>query len=176
MRFFPEPDSPALAPFTQAFLRVMFAHVSFEHRVADLAEVITLELGFGETTALFWSAKERPKKFRKLCTQYQRKHVGGLPEADAIAEYFDEAFLLCGDRNWLAHGLWWRFDANTGVIDVHAVRVRPGELLNREFTVEQIERIATAFADVEVELWKLQKAIEDRLPPEPLPPELSDAV
>jgi hypothetical protein len=62
------------------------------------------------------------------------------------------------------------------VIDVHAVRVQPGELLNREFTVGQIERIATAFADVEVELWKLQNAIEDRLPPEPLPPELSDAV
>jgi hypothetical protein len=64
MRFFPEPNSPELVPFTKAFLRVMFAHVGFEHRVADLAEVITLEFGFGETTALVWSAKERPKKFR----------------------------------------------------------------------------------------------------------------
>ena len=131
-------------------------------------------LGFGETTALFWSAKERSKKFRRLCTQYQGKHAGGLPEADAIVQCFDEAYALCSDRNWLAHGLWWRFDANTGVLDVHAVRVQPDELLNREFTVEQIERIATAFADVEVELWKLQTAIEDRLPQEPLPPELSD--
>ena len=171
MRFFPEPNSPELAPFTQAFLRVMFAHVGFDHRVADLAEVLTLEFGFGETTALVWPAKERPKKFRNA--QHQGKHAGGLPEADAIVQCFDEAYLLCSDRNWLVHGLWWRFDANIGAIDVHAVRVRPGELLNREFTVEQIERVATAFADVEVKLSKLQSAIEDRLPREPLPPELS---
>ena len=58
MRFFPEPDSPDLAPFTQAFLRMMFAHVEFERRVADLAGVITLTPGFGDT--LVWSAKDRP--------------------------------------------------------------------------------------------------------------------
>jgi hypothetical protein len=84
----------------------------------------------------------------------------------------DEAFPLCKDRNWLTHGVWWRFDAN--MIDVHAVRIRDDEPLSREFTAEQIEQLAESFKDVEVELWKLQSAIEARLPPEPLPPELSE--
>ena len=170
MRFFPEPDSPDLEPFTRAFLRMMFAHVEFERRVAELADVITLDPGFGET--LFWSAKDRPKKFGKLCAENQSKHPGGLPEADAIVRCFEEAFPLCSERNWLAHGVWWRFDANVGLVDVHAVRIRPDEPLSREFTAEQIQRVAECFIDVEVELWKLQRAIEARLPHEPLPREL----
>ena len=172
MRFFPEPDSPDLAPYTQTFLRMMFAHVDFERRVAELADAITLDLRYGET--LVWSAKERPKEFGKLCAQNQSKHPGGLPEADAIVRCFDEAFPLCNDRNWLAHGVWWRFDANVGLIDVHAVRLRSDEPLSREFTAEQIQRVADSFADLEVKLWQLQRAIEARLPYEPLPSELSD--
>jgi hypothetical protein len=166
MRFFPDPDSPDLAPFTQAFLRMMFAHVEFERRVAELADVITLDPGFGET--LVWSAKDRPKKFGKLCAQNESEHPGGLPEADVRC--FDEAFPLCNDRNWLAHGVWWRFDSNVGLIDVHAVRIRRDEPLSREFTAEQIQRVADSFTDVEVELWKLQRAIEARLPHEPFYP------
>ena len=84
MRFFPEPDSSEIAPFTHAFLHMMFAHVEFERRIADLAVVITLDPGFGETKATIWSAKERPEKFDKLCSDNQSKHPGGLPEADAI--------------------------------------------------------------------------------------------
>src|SRR5262249_42202997 len=149
---------------------MMFAHVEFERRVAELADVIALSLGFGETKALVWSAKDRPKRFGKLCAQYQSKHPSGLPETDAIVRCFDEAFPLCNDRNWLAHGVWWRFDANFDLLDVHTVRVRCNEPPPGEFTVEQIQRIADAFADVEVELWKLQRAIEDRLPPDCWPP------
>ena len=165
MHFFPEPNSPEIAPFTQAFLRVMFAHVEFERRVAELADAITVNLGFGETEVLVWSAKDRARKFGKLCAENQSKHPGGLPEADTIVRCFDEAFPLCNDRNWLAHGVWWRFDASGGLIDVHAVRIRAEEPLSREFTVEQIERVADSFTDIEIELWRLQQAIEARLPP-----------
>lgn len=168
--YFPEPDHPDLAPFTRAFLRMMFAHVEFERRVAELADLITLTLGFGET--LVCSAKDRPKKFGKLCGENQSKHLGGLPEAGAIVRCLDEAFHLCNDRNWLAHGVWWRLDGN--VIDVHAVRSRSDEPVNREFTAEQIQQVANSFLDIQAELWKLQRAINERLPPELLPPEYSE--
>jgi hypothetical protein len=172
--FFPEPDSPALVPFTRAFMRMMFAHVEFERRVADLADVITLTPGFGETKAVAWSAKERPKRFASLCVQNHNQHPRGLPEVDAIAKLLDEAFGLCNERNWLAHGVWWRIDTDAGLIDVRAVRAREQEPLRREFTVEQVQQIAESFKDVEAELFKLQAAIEARLPQEPLPPELQD--
>ena len=44
----------------------------------------------------------------------------------------------------------------------------------RDFTADTIQRIATTFDDLEADLYKLQAAIEARLPPEPLPPELLD--
>jgi hypothetical protein len=161
--FLPEPDSPELGPFTRAFMRMMCAHVEFERRVAELANVVTLTPGFGETKALGWFAKERPKKFTALCTQNHKKHPSGLPEADAIARLLDEAFHLCNERNWLALGVWWRIDTVAGIIDVHAARIREEEPLGREFTVDQIQQIAESFKDVEAELWRLQRAIQDRL-------------
>ena len=170
--FLPEPDSPELGPFTRAFMHMMFAHVEFERRLAELADMITLTPGFGETE-LLGSARERPKKFTALCAKNHNKHPGGLPEADDIAKLLDEASQLCNERNWLAHGVWWRIDTVAGIIDVHAVRVREGEPPSREFTVDQIQQVAESFKDVEVELWKLQRTIEVRLPPQPLPPKLS---
>jgi hypothetical protein len=160
--FLPEPDSPELGPFTRAFMHMMFAHVEFERRVAELANVVTLTAGFGETEAL-GSAKERPKRFTELCAKNHNKHPGGLPEADAIAKLLDEAFRLCNERNWLAHGIWWRIDTVAGIIDVHAVRPRKEGPLSREFTVNHIQQIAESFKDVEAELWKLQRAIQARL-------------
>lgn len=59
---------------------------------------------------------------------------------------------LCSDRNWLTDGVWWRFDANAGSIDVHAVRIRSDEPLSRVFTAEQIQRVADSLTDIEVEL------------------------
>jgi hypothetical protein len=56
---------------------------------------------------------------------------------------------------------------------VRAAKVRSREDPHRDFTAEGIQRIATAFDDLEIELYKLQAAIKARLPPEPLPPELS---
>ena len=170
---FPEPDSPELGPFTRAFMHMMFAHVEFERRVAELAGVITLKSDFGKT--LSWRANERPKKFKDLCARNQSKHRDGLPEADAIVRRLWDAFVLCNERNWLAHGVWWRIDTNVGLIDVHTVRVpkKNEGPPSRKFTVEQIQQIAESFKDVEAELWKLQRAIEARLPQEPLPPDPS---
>jgi hypothetical protein len=165
--FLPEPDSPELGPFTRAFMRMMFAHAEFERRVAELADVITLTPGFAETESL-GCAKERPKKFTALCAKNYNKHPGGLQEADAIAKLLDKAFRICNERNWLAHGVWWRIDTVAGIIDVHAVRARKEEPPSREFTVHQIQQIAESFKDVEAELYKLQAKIESRLVPEPL--------
>jgi hypothetical protein len=163
-RFFPETDSPALAPFTRAFMAMMFAHMEFERRVADLAEVITLDPRFGETKATVWSAKDRPEKLGKLCADHQCKHLGGLPEGDAIVRCLDEAFDLCKDRNWLAHGVWWRIDTDAGLIDVHAVRIRDDEPLSREFTVAAINggprlRIQLTIGQYTrvLELWRSQE-------------------
>jgi len=168
----PEPDSPGISPFTRAFMRMMFAHVEFERRVAELADVITLTPGFGETGAL-GVRKRAAEKFTALCAKNYNKHPGGLPEADAIAKLLDKAFRICNERNSLAHDVWWRIDTIAGIIDVHAIRARKEKPLTREFTVHRIQQIAESFKDVEAEFYKLQAKIESRLVPEPLPTEPS---
>jgi hypothetical protein len=120
--------------------------------VAELADMITLTPGFGETE-LLGSARERPKKFTALCAKNHNKHPGGLPEADDIAKLLDEASRLCNERNWLAHGVWWRIDTVAGIIGVHAVRVREGEPPSREFTVDQIQQLTTDLAPVRSGSW-----------------------
>jgi hypothetical protein len=85
-----------------------------------------------------------------------------------------EAFPLCNERNLLTHGIWWGLDPEAGVVNVRAAKVRPKEDPHRDFTADTIQRIATTFDDLEADLYKLQAAIEARLPPEPLPPELLD--
>lgn len=121
-----------------------------------------------------WSAKDRSDKFRKLCVDNEGKHPDGLPDADALVRWLDEAFPLCRDRNLLVHGVWWAFDVNAHTLEVHTMRTRNNGPLGRAFTVEQIRQLAELFKDVEVELWKLQSAIEARLPSEPLQPELCE--
>ena len=64
--YFPDADEPALQPFTQAFVGLMFAHAAFERRVSDLMGVITGVYGFGECPENQWKADERPKRMRKL--------------------------------------------------------------------------------------------------------------
>ena len=174
MRFFPEPDSSEIAPFTHAFLHMMFAHVEFERRIADLAVVITLDPGFGETKATIWSAKERPEKFDKLCSDNQSKHPGGLPEADAIVRCSRQGVTplqgpeLAGPRRLVE--IWCEHRRDRRARRAHS-RWRTAEpRVHRR----QIQRVADSFIDVEIELWKLQSAIEHRLPREPMPPELSE--
>jgi len=166
MRLFPDADDPDLVPFARTFVRMMFAHAEFEHRVSELVNVITRDPDFGEDPANRWSAKDRHKKVRKICDQNQSQHPAGLPETDAIVRCLDEAFPLCNERNLLAHGIWWLFNAEAGQITVRAATLRPGEEPHRDFTVDEIQKIAVAFGDLEADLYKLQAAIEARLAPE----------
>ena len=170
--FLPEPDSPELGPFTRAFMHMMFAHVEFERRLAELADMITLTPGFGETE-LLGSARERPKSSRRCAPKITTSILVACRRLTTSRNFSMRHSELCNERNWLAHGVWWRIDTVAGIIDVHAVRVREGEPPSREFTVDQIQQVAESFKDVEVELWKLQRTIEVRLPPQPLPPKLS---
>ncbi len=102
--YFPDADDPALQPFTQAFVRMMFAHAAFERRVSDLMGVITGDLGFGERREnALWPADERPKRMKKLIKQH---HPSGLPETANIVACLASAISPCWGRNALAHGTW----------------------------------------------------------------------
>ena len=99
--YFPEADEPALQPFTQSFVQLMFAHAAFERRVSDLMGIITGVVGFGERPENQWKADQRPKRMRKLITEHR---PDGLAETDAIAACLKRSISFCRDRNLLAHG------------------------------------------------------------------------
>lgn len=160
--FFPDADDERLQPFARAFVRLMFAHSEFEHRVSHLLGIITGEPDFGERPGNGMSAKDRPKIVRKLCDKHAAAHPGGLPERNDIAERLRRAIPLCKERNRLAHGVWWQFNIGVGVVTVRAATIRRGEEQHRDFTVAEIAQLADAFHDLEVDLWKLQTSIEAR--------------
>ncbi len=159
--YFPEADDPALQPFTQAFVGLMFAHAAFERRVSELMDVITCDDGFGERPKNQWTADQRPKRMRRLIRDYR---PDGLPETDAIVAWLKRAIPFCRDRNLLAHGTWWEFDTDANAITVRSGVERPSESQHRRFTVPDIQGVAASLDELEVELWKLQRAIEARPP------------
>jgi hypothetical protein len=160
-RPFPDPDDPHLIPFTRAFVRMMFAHAEFEHRVSDLVSVIARCHGFGEKPENRWPARARPGKVKQLVAE----HRGGLPEVDNITDYLQRSIALCDQRNLLAHGTWWELDVEAGLITVRSGTTRPGEEQHRQFTIDEIQRVADALGDLEVELYKIQRAIQVCDPP-----------
>jgi hypothetical protein len=163
MHYFPEPDDEKIAPFARAFITMMFAHAEFEHRLSDLLNVITR----GEKVKKRWPAKDRAEGIKELCAASESKHPNGLQETEAIAQCLTAAFPLCNGRNWLAHGIWWKFDEEAGRITVHGDKVPLDEEEERQFTVGEIHRIAADFKNLEAELYGLQRAIDRRLPPDP---------
>ena len=82
--YFPEANEPALQPFTQAFVSMMFAHAAFERRVSDLMGIITGVVDFGERPENQWKADDRPKRMKRLIREH---HPDGLPETKAIVAY-----------------------------------------------------------------------------------------
>ena len=60
--YLPDANEPALQPFTQTFVGMMFAHAAFEHRVSDLMEVITGVKGFGDRSENQWKVDDRPRR------------------------------------------------------------------------------------------------------------------
>jgi hypothetical protein len=155
--YFPDADEPFLQPFTMAFIRLMFAHAAFERRVSDLMDAITGDIGFGERPSSRWPADKRPKLMKKLINEH---HSEGLPETADIVASLKRSISFCRDRNLLAHGSWWEFNVDT--ITVRSGVEWPEQDRHRTFTVAEIQGTATSLDDLEVELWKLQRAIQTR--------------
>jgi len=140
---------------------MMFAHAAFEHRVSNLLNVITGIVGFGERPDSRWSVDKRPKRVKKLITEYR---PDGLPETADIVACLKRSISFFRDRNLLAHGSWWEFDVDADTITVRSGVERPKEDQHRTFTVAEIEDTANSLEELEVELWKLQRAIEAGAP------------
>jgi hypothetical protein len=68
--YFPDADEPALQPFTQAFVGMMFAHAAFERRVSELMGIITGIVDFGERPENQWKADDRPKRMKRLIREH----------------------------------------------------------------------------------------------------------
>jgi hypothetical protein len=156
--YFPDADEPALQPFTQSFVRLMFAHAAFERRVSDLMGVITGVVGFGERPEAQWKADERPKRIKRLIRDHR---PDGLPETDAIVACLKRSISFCRTRNLLAHGSWWEFAADT--ITVRSGIAREGQDQHQALTCD-IQHAAMSLDELEVELSKLQSAVEARSP------------
>jgi hypothetical protein len=161
--YFPDADEPALQPFTQAFVGLMFAHAAFEHRVSDLMDVITGVAGFGERPKNQWSADQRPKRMKRLIREHR---PDGLPETEAIVACLKRSIPFSRTRNLLALGKWWEFDLEASAITVRSGVAWPNQEQHRPLTVADIRDVVTSLDTLEVELWRIQSAIEDR----PRPP------
>ena len=159
--YFPDADEPALQPFTQSFIQLMFAHAAFEHRVSDLMGIITGVVGFGERPENQWKADERPKRMKRLIKEHR---LDGLPETEAIVACLKRSVSVCRTRNLLAHGSWWEFDIDANTITVRSGIARANQDRHRTLAVADIGHAATSLDELEVELWKLQRAIEARPP------------
>jgi hypothetical protein len=94
---------------------------------------------------------------KKLINEH---HSEGLPEAADIVASLKRSISFCRDRNLLAHGSWWEFNVDT--ITVRSGVEWPEQDRHRTFTVAEIQGTATSLDDLEVELWKLQRAIQTR--------------
>lgn len=80
----------------------------------------------------------------------------------AIKEQLDRSVRLYHLRNDLAHGHWWRFDPSNGSIEIRRDRTgRDGEQFVT-VTRAEIEEAADRFEDIEIDLFKIRRAIEDR--------------
>jgi hypothetical protein len=143
---------------------MMFAHTAFERRgVAGLQDAITRQPGFGEQRANQWATRQRPKLMVELIETERGK---GFPQTDEIAKLLTDAIDSCEQRNLLAHGEWWGFDRPTAAIIVRSgTRWEHPEIPpeHRRYTASNIEAVAAKLKDIEVELSKLIRAInEDR--------------
>jgi hypothetical protein len=157
--YFPDANEPALQPFTQAFVGMMFAHAAFERRVSELMGIITGIVGFGDRPENQWRTDQRPKRMKQLITEHRSE---GLPETDAIVECLKRSISPCRDRNLLAHGSWWEFDPNANTITVRSGIARTGQDQHQVLTLADIQHAAMSLDDLEVELGKLQSAVEAR--------------
>jgi hypothetical protein len=149
--YFPDADEPALQPFTQAFVGMMFAHAAFERRVSELMGLITGIVGFGERPENQLKAEDRPKRMKRLIRE---QHPDGLPETKAIVVHLKRSIPFCRDRNLLAHGNWWEFDIDANTITVRSGIARSGQEQHRPFTLANIQDAAASLDELEAERYR----------------------
>jgi hypothetical protein len=81
-------------------------------------------------------------------------------ETSEIGRILTDAIDLCDQRNLLAHGRWWRFDANTATIKIRGER--KGEPEFADYTESEILRIAMGLKMLTSDLYKVRREIEHR--------------
>ena len=154
MHYFPNADE--VGPFGRAFVSLMFACARLDRRVADLKDVITGKHGFGEKN--WWSARDRPKRLKKLIRENSNR-LGGLPPHDVkqMLALLKRAIAPCDLRNLLAHSHWWEFDSGNRIMTVRPEKLRRGQKRNPhpKIAVADIDRAANELIDIEIELYKL---------------------
>lgn len=160
-QYFPEPHE--VQPHAMAFVRMMFAHAKFEREVRTLQGVITGKPDFGERRCNQWGASDRPEKMANLIRDFDR--LGDVPEIDSIRKILKEAIDPCLARNTLAHGEWRSFDPATSVISVRSGTARTKDVrdMHSDWTADAIGKVADKLHDLEIELFKLRRTIEDRV-------------
>jgi hypothetical protein len=150
--YFPEIDDPSIIAFLIPFGRLMFGYANLDREIVDIVRAAT-----GKNDFIRRDASNVSNQVEKFIV----KHVGKIAEMKAIKEQLDRSVGLYHLRNDLAHGHWWRFDPINRSIEIRRDRSRDGE----QFVIvtrAQIEQAAVQFEDIEVDLFKIRRAIEAR--------------
>ena len=128
----------------------MFAYANLDREIADIVRAATGKNDFVRRDA---------SKVSNQAENFIVKHDAMIAEMSAIKERLDRSVTLFHLRNDLAHGHWWRFDPNSGSIEIRRDRCRDVEQFVT-VTRAQIEEAADRFEDIEVDLFKIRRTIE----------------
>ena len=148
--YFPKIDEPSIVAFLIPFGRLMFAYANLDREIADIVRAATGKNDFVRRDA---------SKVSNQVENFIVKHDAMIAEMSAIKERLDRSVTLFHLRNDLAHGHWWRFDSNSGSIEIRRDRCRDVEQFVT-VTRAQIEEAADRFEDIEVDLFKIRRTIE----------------
>ena len=150
--YFPKIDDPSIIGFLIPFGRLMFGYANLDREIVDIVHAATGMDDF---------VRRGASKVSNQVEKFIVKHVGRIAEMKAIKEQLDRSISLYHLRNDLAHGHWWRFDPSNGSIEIRRDRNRDGKQFVT-VTRAQIEQAANQFEDIEVDLFKIRRAIEAR--------------
>ena len=150
--YFPEFGDRSMVAFLMPFGRLMFGYANLDREIVDIVSAATGRDGFIRRDA---------SKVSHQVEKFIVKHVGQIVEMKAIKEQLDRSIGLFHLRNDLAHGHWWRFDPSNESIEVRRDRIRDGEQFVT-VTQAQLEQAAEQFEDIETNLFKIRRTIENR--------------
>jgi hypothetical protein len=108
------------------------------------------------------------------CLQASEVHdcnakIGRIDELRLIAEVLKKAKAPTDDRNLLAHGEWWWLSQDRTVLTVRRSKLAEGKCKHVDWTVAQINDVAEGFDNLEFELNRVRRTVQQRYFPEPLP-------